>query len=54
MIWGCADVFFKVLLEIQNAATDQLQYFGGRKNLKNSQKLFTFYNHIPHDMEMCR
>ena len=35
------------------AATDQLQFFSGRKNSKlKSKKLFKFYNHIPHDMEM--
>ena len=33
------------------AATDQFQFSWGRKNL--SRKLFKFYNHIPHDMEMC-
>ena len=46
----CAGDFFKVLLKIKMAATDQLQFFGGRKNLV--PKLFKFYNHIPHDMEM--
>ena len=33
------------------AAKEQLQFFGRRKNLV--PKLFKFYNHIPHDMEMC-
>ena len=46
----CAGDFFKVLLKFKMAATDQLQFFGRRKNLV--PKLFKFYNHIPHDMEM--
>ena len=36
------------------AATDQLQFFCVSKTQEISQKLFTFYNHIPHDIEMCR
>ena len=53
-IWRCADNFCKVLLKLKMAATDQCQFFGGAKTQTMSQKLFTFYNHIPHDMEMCR
>ena len=34
-IWRCAGDFFKVLLKFKMAATDQLQFFGGRKNPKN-------------------
>ena len=34
-IWRCAGDFFKVLLKFKMTATDQLQYFGGRKNSKN-------------------
>ena len=29
-IWRCAGDFFKVLLKFKMAATDQLQFFGGR------------------------
>ena len=36
------------------ARADQLQFFVGATTQKLSQKLFKFYNHIPHDMEMCR
>ena len=36
MIWGCAGDFFKVLLKFKMAATDQFQFFGGRKNLNLS------------------
>ena len=53
-IWRCAGAFCKVLLKCKMAATDQCQIFEGAKTQKISQKLFTFYNHIPHDMEMCR
>ena len=35
MIWRCAGDFFKVLLKFKMAATDQLKFFGGRKNSKN-------------------
>ena len=36
------------------AVSDQLQFFCGRKNSQTpSQKLFKFYSHIPHDIEMC-
>ena len=36
------------------AAIEQFQFFGGSQKLTNSsRKLFKFYNHIPHDMEMC-
>ena len=43
IIWRCAGEFFKVLLEFKMAATDQFQFFGGRKN---SKKLFVqcFFN----------
>ena len=34
-IWRCAGDFFKVLLKFKMAATDQLQFFGGRENSKN-------------------
>ena len=34
-IWRCAGDFFRVLLKFKMAATDQLQFFGGRKNSKN-------------------
>ena len=34
-IWKCAGDFFKVVLKFKMAATDQLQFFGGRKNSKN-------------------
>ena len=34
------------------ATTDQLIFFVGAKTWR--QKLFKFYYHIPHDMEMCR
>ena len=36
------------------AATDQLQNFLWAQNSTKSQKLFKFYNHIPHDTEICR
>ena len=38
------------------AATDQLHFFVGAKaqKLNVRKKLIQFYNHIPHDMEMCR
>ena len=39
------------LLKFKMATTDQLQFF---VDAKISQKLLTFYNHISHDMEMCR
>ena len=35
MIWKSAGDFFKVLLKFKMAATDQLYFFGGRKNSKN-------------------
>ena len=31
-IWKCACDIFEVLLKFKMAATDQLQFFGGRKN----------------------
>ena len=34
-------------------ATEQFQFFGIAKTQNSSRKLFKFYNHIPHDMEMC-
>ena len=37
MICRCAGHFLKVLLKFKMAATDQFQFFGGRKN---SKKLF--------------
>ena len=33
-IWRCAGDFFKVLLKLKMAATDQFQIFCGRKNSK--------------------
>ena len=40
-------IFF--LLKFKMAATNQLHFFTwAQNNKKNSQKLFTFYNHIPH------
>ena len=35
--WICAGDIFKFFLKFKMAATDQLQFFGGRKN---SKKLF--------------
>ena len=53
--WGCASDFLKMLPNFKMTARGQLQNFCGRKNSKTrSQKLFKFYYHIPHDMEMCR
>ena len=49
-IWRCAGNFFKVLLKFKIAATDQFQFFWWALKLK---KLFKFYHHIPHDIEMC-
>ena len=45
-------IFFYLFLKFKMAATDQLQFFVCEKTLKLSQKLFKFYNHIPHDMEI--
>ena len=43
-----------MLSKYKMAATDQLHNFVGAKTIKSySQKLFEFYYHIPHDMEMC-
>ena len=49
MIWRCAVDIFKVLLKFQLAAMDQLHFYRAKTW---SQKLFNFYNHIPHDMEL--
>ena len=35
-IWRCAGDIFKVLLKLKMGATDQLQFFGGRKTQKIS------------------
>ena len=35
MIWRCAGDFLKVLPKFKMAATDQLNFFGGRENSKN-------------------
>ena len=44
----------KVLLKFKMAATDHFHFFFEvTKTQKLSRKLFKFYNHIPHDMEMC-
>ena len=53
---GDVQVIFKDATEIQNGHQRSTpKFFVGRKNFKtSSQKLFKFYNHIPHDMEMCR
>ena len=34
-IWRCAGDIFKVLLKFKMAATDQLNFFGGRENSEN-------------------
>ena len=47
-------ICFKVLLKFKMAAMYKLQFFCMRKTLKLSRKLFNFYNHINHDIEMCR
>ena len=44
--------FFKDANKFKIAAEGQLQMCG-RKNCK-SQKLFKFYYHISHDLDMCR
>ena len=43
--WGCVSDFFRMLPNFKMAARGQLQI---------CHKLFTFYNHIPHGMELCR
>ena len=45
--WGCASDFLKMLPKFKIAARGQLNFFVGSKTLNISQKLFTFYNHIP-------
>ena len=46
-------LFFKGFSEIQNGRHRSTAFFFvGAKTL--SQNLFTFYNHIPHDIEICR
>ena len=51
---GCASDFLKMLLKLKMAARCQLQNFLRLQKLTNSRlKLFKFYNHIPHDIEMC-
>ena len=53
--WGCASDFLKTLPKFKMAARGQLQFFLWAQNSKIlSRKLFKFYYHIPHDMEMCR
>ena len=49
-------VIFRDATDIQNGRQRAtLKFFVGAKTLKlKSQKLFKFYYHIPHDMEMCR
>ena len=42
-IWRCAGDIFKVLLKFKMAATDQLQFFSGRKKLKKLVWSFFFY-----------
>ena len=51
---GMCKLFLKMLPKFKMAARGHLNFFVGAKTLQISQKLFTFYNHIPHDMEMCR
>ena len=46
-------IFLLVLLKFKMAATDQLHNFLWTHKLR-SIKLFNFFYHIPHDMEMCR
>ena len=49
--WGCASDFLEMLPKFKMAA----RFFVSAKTLKlGSQNLFKFYDHIPHDMEMCR
>ena len=45
--------FFKVLLKLKMAATDQFQFFEVAKTQNLNRKLLQFYYHIPNDMEMC-
>ena len=54
--WGYASDFLKMLPKFKMGTRGQLQnFFVGAKTLKlESQKLFKFCYHIPHDMEMCR
>ena len=42
-ILKCAGDFFKVLLKFKIAATDQLQFFGGRKKLKKNSLVMFFF-----------
>ena len=52
--WRSASDIFEVLLKFAKAATYQLHNFLWAQILKNlSQKLFKFYNHITHHMEIC-
>ena len=51
---GMCKWFLKMLPKFEMAARSQLNFFVGAKTLQISQKLFTFHNHFPHDMEMCR
>ena len=51
---GDLQVIFKDATKIQNGHQRSTpKFFVGAKTQKLSQKLFKFYNHIPHDMEMC-
>ena len=45
-------LLLKMLPKFKMAARGQLQFFLWERKL--SQKLFKFYNNIPHNMEMCR
>ena len=47
-----ASEFLKILSTLKMTATDQFHNFLWARKL--SQKLFKFYNYIPHDIEMCR
>ena len=49
-------MIFRDATDIQNGRQRAtLKFFVGAKTLKlKSPKLFKFYYHIPHDMEMCR
>ena len=52
---GMCKWFFKDATEIQNGRQRSTpNIFVGAKTLKLSHKLFKFYYHISHDMEMCK
>ena len=49
-IWRCAGAF-QGFVEIQNGRHESISILLRLQKL--GRKLFKFYNHIPHDMEMC-